>query len=469
MLIAMNRFLAIMLLVGAHFSFARAQPTQANFSHLRHLTEAITLGGDSVDIVHVYANYPDYRWLEAADAGTEGVACVDDAARAAVLYLRHFEFTRSEESLTRARALLGFVLKMQAGDGEFYNFLYKDHSVNRTGRTSLKSFGWWASRGVWCLGTGYRVLKSVDPALAALLKAALDRSLPRVNDLLVRYGVTDTIAGYPVPRWLPYDSGSDVTSELLLGLVDYHAAAPDARLQSVIEKLADGLMMMQSGTPGRAPYGVHRSWETRWHMWGNAQTQVLAAAGRIFNNKAFAASARREADGYYGRVLIDGFMKEGDLASGEPPLRYEQIAYAVRPMAVGLLRVYEATGKRNYLVMAGLAASWLFGNNVLHRSMYDPATGRCFDGISDSATVNKNSGAESTIEALFTIVEIERYPAARGFLSYRKIFSGERRGYRIGIFRNDRGGEVTVRIDPRDGALAILEGEASRRFGRHNK
>ncbi len=176
---------------------ACAQPSRVNFSHLQHLTETIPLNGGHADIVHVYANYPDYRWLEAADAGTEGVACVDDAARAAVLYLRHYELSRETESLIRAKALLRFVLKMQTGDGEFYNFIYSDHAINTTGRTSVKSFGWWASRGVWSLGTGYRILRDSDPLFADTLRLALDRSLPRVRDLLVNYGKCDTVAGYP--------------------------------------------------------------------------------------------------------------------------------------------------------------------------------------------------------------------------------------------------------------------------------
>jgi hypothetical protein len=460
----MNRILATTLSTLAFLSLACAQPSLVNFSHLRHLTETILLGGDSVDIVHVYANYPDYGWREAADAGTEGVACVDDAARAAVLYLRHYELSGNNESLTHARALLSFVLKMQTDDGEFYNFIHRDYSINKTGRTSLKSFGWWASRGVWCLGTGYRVFRSIDPVFGATLKRAMERSLPRVHELLARYGERDTIAGFPVPRWLPYGSGSDVTSEMLLGLVAYTAAEADARVNADIGKLADGIMVMQSGTPGHAPYGAYRSWETLWHMWGNAQMQALALAGEVLDNSEMVASARREADGWYSRLLIDGFMKEWNLASADPPPRYEQIAYAVRPMVLGLLRVYEARGNRDYLVMAGLAASWFSGNNVLRSPMYDPATGRGYDGIRDSVTMNRNSGAESTIEALSTLLEIERFPEAGRFLAYRKTFSGERGEYHAAVFRDTRGGEVTLRIRTQDGAFAILEGDASKRF-----
>lgn len=450
-----NRLSIVALCSLWFLALSCAQESYVNFSHLHHLTETISMGGENVDIVHVYANYPDYRWMEAADAGTEGVACVDDAARAAVVYLRHYELTRGQGSLDRAKRLLQFVLRMQADDGEFCNFIYKDHSINTTGRTSKKSFGWWGSRGIWSLGTGYRVFMNVDPAFAGTLKRALERSLPRVKDLLVRYGKCDTVSGYPVPRWLPYDSGADVTSELLLGLVDFYAASPDSNLKSVIEKLANGIMMMQSGTPQEAPFGLHRSWETQWHMWGNPQTQALAAAGKILRNDAFVASAEREAAGFYGRLLVEGFMKEWNLASAEPPSRYEQIAYAVRPMAVGLIRLYEVTGKKDYLAMAGLAGSWLFGNNVLHQPIYDPATGRCYDGIRDSVTINKNSGAESTIEALYTLVEIEQYSYARKFLLYRKFLSRNDGRHLSALFRNDRGDELTIAIDQEKGTLKI--------------
>jgi hypothetical protein len=199
-------------------------------------------------------------------------------------------------------------------------------------------------------------------------------------------------------------------------------------------------------------------------MWGNAQTQVLAAAGKVLGNRTFVASAEREATGFYPRLLIHGFLKEWDLASAGPPSRYEQIAYAVRPMAVGLIRLFEATGKNDYLVMAGLAGSWLCGNNVLGQQVYDPVTGRCFDGIRDSVTINRNSGAESTIEALYALLEIEQYPVARRFLSYRKISSGKMGEYDSALFKDAQGEEATLRLNRRDGTVTILEGEASRRF-----
>ncbi len=41
--------------------------------------------------------------------------------------------------------------------------------------------------------------------------------------------------------------------------------------------------------------------------------------------------------------------------------------------------------------------------------MYSLSTGRCYDGIISSGNVNRNAGAESTIEALLTLQKVENY------------------------------------------------------------
>src|SRR5689334_6864746 len=255
----------------------------------------------------------------------------------------------------------------------------------------------------------------------------------------------------------------------MLGLIAYDRAFPSRRVKSYIRKFAAGLMTMQDGSARRAPYGLHRSWESTWHMWGNSQTAALAAAGRHLHDARMIRSAEREARGFYARLLIDGFMKETDLADPSKRRVFEQIAYAVRPMATGLLRCYDATGDSLYLSMAGLAASWLLGNNCAGAVMYDTATGRCFDGIRDSTSVNRNAGAESTIEALLTIVELSPYPEAARELFCRRIGTAGTAGAadparpakssKPAVQRADfilPGGRiVTLSIDPRSGKPSI--------------
>jgi len=119
--------------------------------------------------------------------------------------------------------------------------------------------------------------------------------------------------------------------------------------------------------------------------------------------------------------------------------------------------------------MAGLAASWLTGNNPAGRPVYDPRTGRCFDGIRDSLTLNLNSGAESTIEALYTLVEVERYPPAAAFLHSRKVSAGRTERYSWALFRAPPGTEVILARESATGVLSVYEGDRSRAFRRKEK
>ena len=304
------------------------------------------------------------------------------------------------------------------------------------------------------MSLGYRLLKDVDPQFAGELNRRIRRSLPHVEELVVRCGQTRDTVGFRIPTWLLYESGSDATTELMLGLIEFSRARNDENVKVSIEKLAEGLMVMQDGDIRTFPFGAHRSWETTWHSWGNSQSHVLAYAGRLLRSKKMIASAEKEAKGFYARLLIEGMLKEWNFAEPQKKSAFEQIAYEIRPMTLGLLRLYDATHDQVYLKMAGLAASWLFGNNVLHESMYDPATGRCFDGITDSTRINRNSGAESTIEALYTLLEIEQYPLARKYLNYRRAASRSTKQTLSATFGDDSGDSVVLTIDLKRGIVS---------------
>ena len=73
------------------------------------------------------------------------------------------------------------------------------------------------------------------------------------------------------------------------------------------------------------------------------------------------------------------------------------------------LKAYEMTKEEKYLTLATDLAAWFSGNNPANVPMYDPATGRGYDGISGPDGYNKNAGAESTIESLLALQAIEKY------------------------------------------------------------
>ncbi|MGH7601854.1 MAG: hypothetical protein ACREOI_36290, partial [bacterium] len=351
-------FSCLIVFLTLQCAFAQSERVHlrlTNLAHLNHLYEEVTIDGQLMAIIHIYSEYPDYKWV---DAGNEGIACVDDAARAAVVYLRHFEVTGDTSSLRRARRLIDFCRYLQADDGQFYNFIFADRSINRDGRTSFKSFGWWAARGVWAFGEGYRVLHARDPAYAKTLQQHLQKAFVHLDTLLLRYPNIDSINGFKVPRWLLYNSAGDATSELVLGLSAYYRAAKDPAVKTYLEKLGEAFLAMQLGDEQNFPYGAFLSWQNIWHGWANGQTQALAAIGKLLSRDDFIAAAKREAEFFFTYLQKAGFPREiqfsknGEKIEAAQVQSYEQIAYAFRPMIVGALRAAESTNEQRFAELA---------------------------------------------------------------------------------------------------------------------
>ena len=122
------------------------------------------VNGRSVRVVALYAEAPDYRPTGSPSRdGSEGIACVDDAARAALVYLRAYEETGDARDRDEAHGLLQFVAAMEQGDGEFLNFIDTQGRPNRDAPSSRKSMSYWAARSVWALAEGVRVFGRLDP------------------------------------------------------------------------------------------------------------------------------------------------------------------------------------------------------------------------------------------------------------------------------------------------------------------
>ena len=391
-----------------------------NLSHLNFLVEDVDIAGQPMAITHIYSEYPRYDWV---DASGEGIAAVDDAARAALVYLTDYEATQDAASLDKARRLLNFVLYMQDEDGQFYNFILdRTGTINKTGNTSFKSSGWWAARAARALGAGYRVFRSVDPDYAS----KLDQAFQRIRDVWIgevgaNYGKLNPLHGVQVPAWLIADA-SDVSSIAVLALLEYYRATEgqDTSTRDLLTKLCEGLAAYQVGDDRNYPFGWHPDSANSpfsWHAWGSTQAFALARAGQQLNRQEWVVSAQREADSFYARLLTGEMVGEW----GVLPIEFPQIAYGMNSMVQALVALHQATGDDLYGKLASLAAGWFYGNNAADFPMYDPTTGRGFDGLQgpSSFRVNRNAGAESTIEALMALQAVNADPVASRYLHYR--------------------------------------------------
>jgi hypothetical protein len=77
-------------------------------------------------------------------------------------------------------------------------------------------------------------------------------------------------------------------------------------------------------------------------------------------------------------------------------------------MIFACLKAYEVTHEEKYFTRATELAGWFTGKNFAGKPMFDASEGRGFDGIDETLAINRNSGAESTIESLLSLQALEK-------------------------------------------------------------
>ena len=389
--------------------------TWTNDNHLKTLYATVKMqNGVEVGTVGIYANYPLYSVVSAPG---EGFTCVDDVARAAIFYLNETDIATNKEKQDRLLKLTEFVLQLQADNGYFYNFLQDNFSINKTYSTSVANPDWWSWRALWHLSEAYPFYKSNDAVLAGRIQSSIQKI---VSNIKRDYGnlakETKMVNGLTVPKWLPASAGTDQAAVMMLGLHNVYQQNQDTEVLAIINKLADGILLMQQENETVFPYGAFLSYENTWHAYGSDQAYALLKVGKALNKQNWITAAQKEVDNFYPYLLKEGFLESFEIQQTGSTIElikksgFAQISYGIRPMIWATIELYKINNDAKYLTQAAQMLAWYAGNNPAKQKMYDKSSGVCFDGISSSTNVNKNSGAESTIEALWAFQLAEKYP-----------------------------------------------------------
>lgn len=383
-----------------------------NFSHFNHLYNEINFNEKKVGIINIYSEYPNYTY---AIEPKEGFTCVDDVSRAIVMLTKYLElYGHDDIALEKLKNLTEFVLQMQNQNGYFNNFLWNDLTINTKYRTSIAVLDWWSFRALWAIESSYPFLKS-DLDMANRIAAASEKLIKNIkSDLPTSYLITEIINTIELPTWLPGKSAADQSAILILGLLNNYKRTRDQDSKLIIDHLAKGIMLMQKGDANNYPYGAFLSSENLWHAWGNDQAYSLLRAGQAFNNQEYIDSALLEIENFYPWMLQNGFAEAFWINKMNNNFievnrnEYPQIAYGVRPMLWAASEAYYYSKDDKYLTIANKLRVWLSGENAANKAIYNPDTGVCFDGIVGPNEINMNSGAESTLETLLMLIEIEK-------------------------------------------------------------
>ena len=166
---------------------------------------------------------------------------------------------------------------------------------------------------------------------------------------------------------------------------------------------------MQQGDTAKFPYGAFLSFENGWHAYAADQAYALQRVGKQLNKPDWITAARKEIDNFYPYLLKEGFLESFSVEARDGGLvllqssKFPQIAYGIRPMIWATMEAYDQTKDAKYLALAKQIYGWFGGKNVASTVMYDPATGRGYDGLLSNTRINQNAGAESTIESLWAV------------------------------------------------------------------
>lgn len=330
---------------------------------IRRLTRSVPGAGPAARALAIYAEPAENDRLErrpAAESGFEGVACVDDAARAATLYCAIWDRHRFPWARTAAEGMLAFVAYMQEPDGRFVNFIldWEGHK-NRTGSTSRAGDWPWTARAAHALACGCRALGEGRwrEHLEAVLPW-LDRPTEHLN----------------------------VRAVCALAGLEGMAAGIDLRART--ERWADEIA---AGRTGDALLDSTTTEEI--HLWGHLQELALARAGVALGRSDLVAVARASAEA----VLLEPARARFQEARTTLP-------FDVSCTVLGLGAVGEAVRESRYTDAADLARAWFDGRNSARQPVYDRLGGLVHDGI-DEGRVNENSGAESNIEGALALFD----------------------------------------------------------------
>ena len=355
---------------------------------------------------------------------SQGAFNTDDIARTAVVYLRHWRQTGNADSRRKAYESLRSVAYMQTltgrNQGNAVLWMQADGELNPSAEPvelpdpSDSGPSYWQARLVWAFGEGYAAFRDSDPAFARFLRDRLRLTVDALDrQVLNRYGRYVVADGVRLPAWLIVN-GADATAEAVLGLSAYVAANPgDRRARTALQRFASGIAAMSAGDRDSWPYEAVLPWaESRsiWHAWGSQMSAALARSADTLDRPRLLRPAVREMVSFDTTLLTARGPDSGWLPT---PSEEAQIAYGADSRVQSLLAVAEVGRLRAGRDLAGLAAAWFFGANRAGEAVYDPATGVTFDGVEADGRINRNSGAESTIHGLLTMIALDDHPAVR--------------------------------------------------------
>lgn len=341
-----------------------------NLLHVKKLTTAFGI----IQFSHI--NHPDM-----ASGYT-----LDDNARALIAMCRYYELTADEGVLDYITIYLQFIDYCKQPGGKFLNYVNEEgHFSLQNGGTNLADSN---GRTVWALGYMLSLKHLFPYKMIHMAERLLQEALVIVTDVYSTRAMAFSIKGL---YYYNLVSPTDANKALIIQLSN--------RLVQMYRHETDDMWKWFESYLTYANSVIPEALLCAWQVTGDPVYRDIALTSFDFlSSKIFSQSQLQVISNKHW------MHKEGTMVfepGGEQPI---DVAYTI----LALDRFYKVFEDERYLHQLRIAFSWFLGNNHLHRIVYNPCTGGCYDGV-EANDVNLNQGAESTLSYLIARLTIESY------------------------------------------------------------
>lgn len=308
---------------------------------------------------------------------------LDDNARALIVTLRHFELFRDASVLSLMDTYLQYIADSQQPDGKFLN--YRDEQGNAHAKNEYVNLEDANGRAIMALGQLLSSSLLLPTHMYAEARKMVNSFLPH-------------IPGIQSPRSIAF---------LIKGLYQYNLAFKSMAIQHLIEVMADRLVQQYEEISSD-----NWQWFEKYLTYGNStMPEAMLYAYLATKKPAFKIIAKTTFDFLLSQIFRNGQIKvisnKGWYHMDTVPHEYGEQPIDVAYTIEALDTFYDVFHLPAYRTKMDVAFSWFTGNNHLQQSLYNHATGGCYDGLED-IHINLNQGAESTVCYLMARLTMEK-------------------------------------------------------------
>ncbi|MDT0646298.1 glycosyltransferase [Zunongwangia sp. F260] len=306
---------------------------------------------------------------------------LDDNARALIAMCRYYESSGKKDALKYIKIYFNFIKYCYQPDASFLN--YVDADKNFTEQNSTVNLEDSTGRAIWALGYFYHMADLLPEELQQEAKEAeriIEETAQRISEI----------------------HSTRAMAFIIKGLYYYNQKKRSAVHLALIDKFADRMLQMFRHETDE----VWRWYESYLTYGNSVLSEAMLCAALATGNETFKEVAKTSFDFLLSKIFQNdricvisnqNWLHKGDdvkevSTGGEQPIDVSYTILAMEKFA----KVFQNDG---YDLKKKHAFNWFLGNNHLHRIIYNPCTGGCYDGL-EATYVNLNQGAESSVSYL---------------------------------------------------------------------